>query len=133
MSKTESSVLTGFDGGEAEASLIERYHQSFQILRAQGYCTYGEYPWDWWEKRALSRGVRRELAGLGRAVMREADQHLWEPRLQALCGWEDDGEAMIELALAGPGRAFFTWQTLLDTDGCRGSWNKETGEWVSWL
>jgi hypothetical protein len=131
--KTESSALTGFDGDRAAASLIERYQQSLQILRGHGFCTYGEYPWDWWEKRALARGVPNELATLGRAVMREADQHLWEPQLQALCGWTDEGEAMIELALIGPGRAYFTWRKLLDTDGCRGCYHPKTGEWVSWL
>lgn len=96
-------------------------------------CTCGNYPWDHWERRALERGVNKELATLGRAVFREAYQHDWEPLLQTLCGWEDEGEAMIELALSGPERASFAWQKLLDTDGCRGSWSKKTGEWVSWL
>ena len=133
MSNPETSLLTGFNNGESEADLVEHYRQSLETLRGQHHCTYGQYPWDFWERRALARGVPQQLAGLGRAVMREADQHMWEPRLRALCGWEDEGEAMIELALAGPGRAFVTWQTLLDTDGCRGSYDAETGEWISWL
>lgn len=75
MSKTETSSLTGFDGTEDGANLIEHYRTALETLRSQGFCTYGQYPWDFWEKRALARGVRRELAGLGRAVMREANQH----------------------------------------------------------
>jgi hypothetical protein len=133
MSNLETSSLTGFSGVEVGADLIGQYRQSFEILRGQHYCTYGQYPWDWWEKRAVARGVPPELANLGRAVMREADQHLWEPLLQAICGWEDEGEAMIELALAAPENARFVWNKLLDTDGCRGSYNQKTGEWVSWI
>ena len=111
MSKTATSSLTGFGGGEASDGLIERHLQSLQILRSQGFCTSGQYPWDFWEKRALARGVPGELASLGRAVMREAYQHQWESLLRALCGWEDEGEAMIELALSGPARAsFVVWQ-----------------------
>lgn len=94
-------------------------------------CTYGQYPWDDWERAALARGVAKELANLGRAVMREAYQHGWEPRLQKLCGWEDDGEAMIALALGAPKRARSAWEKLLDTDGGRGSYHPKTGEWIS--
>lgn len=79
------------------------------------------------------RGVEKSLANLGRAVMREAYQHQWEESLQQLCGWDDDGEAMIGLALSMPEPARYIWQKLLDTDGCRGSYDPRTGEWVSWL
>ncbi len=96
-------------------------------------CTYGQYPWDEWERTALARGMDGELAALGRAAMREAYQHDWEPKLQTLCGWDDDGEAMIELALSMPEQARYIWQKLLDTDGCRGSYHEETGQWISWL
>jgi hypothetical protein len=133
MSKTESSALTALNGGESEADLIEHYRQSLETLRSQGFCVYGQYPWDFWEKRARTRGVPQELAGLGRALMREADQHLWEPKLQTLCGWADEGEAMIRLALSAPERAVFMWRQLLDTDGCRGCYDAETGQWISWL
>ena len=132
MSKTESSALTGFENGGG-ADLIAQHHQALRVLRAEGFCVYGSYPWDFWEKRALARGVPADLAGLGRAVMREADQHQWEPLLQAVCGWEDEGQAMIALALEHPKHAQWTWQKLLDTDGCRGSYHPKTGEWVSWL
>lgn len=96
-------------------------------------CTYGQYPWDHWARRARERGVGEELATLGRAVMREAYQHDWETRLQAVCGWEDEGETMIELALTMPAQAHYLWEKLLDTDGCRGSYDPKTGEWISWL
>ena len=95
-------------------------------------CIYGQYPWDDWQRRALERGVSQELATLGRAVMREAYQHQWEPLLQQHCGWEDDGETMIELAKKEPVQASFAWQKLLDTDGCRGSYDPQTGELVGY-
>ncbi len=96
-------------------------------------CTPGNYPWDGWEKQARERGVSDELATLGRAVMREAYQHQWGEKLRTLCGWDDDGKIMIELALACPKRARLIWNKLLETDGCRGSYNPKTGEWISWL
>ena len=112
---------------------MKDYQQSLATLRDQGFCTCGQYPWDFWDKRALSVGVSKELATLGRAVMREAYQHQWEPQLQAFCGWEDEGKAMIELANRLPEAAAFAWRKLLDTDGCRGSFHRETGEWISWI
>jgi len=133
MSKSSSSRLTGFENDGAEAEAIRDYPQARCILRDQGFCIYGQYPWDFWEKRALARGLSKELASLGRAVMREAYQHQWETLLQKLCGWEDEGEAMLALALAAPDRARFVWEKLLETDGCRGAYHPQTGEWISWL
>lgn len=96
-------------------------------------CTYGNYPWDGWQRQAVAAGVPAELATLGRGVMREAYQHQWEESLQKLCGWEDEGAAMIALALEMPEQARFVWKKLLDTDGCRGAYDPKSGEWVSWL
>lgn len=133
MSKTYSPRLTGFENDGADADAIHGYPQALATLRDQGFCIYGQYPWDFWETRALARGASRELAGLGRAVMREAHQHQWQSLLQKLCGWEDEGEAMIALALAAPDRARFFWEKLLETDGCRGAYHPQTGEWLSWI
>lgn len=124
MSNLESSGLTRF-GTETDP-----YGQSLDTLQGQGFCVYGQYPWDFWEKAALAAGVPSDLATLGRAVMREAHQHAWDERLQSLCGWNDRGRRMIRLALRSPATAAKRWQTLLDTDGRRGHWNK-TGEWIS--
>lgn len=88
----------------------------------------GEYPWDQWRTWAVADGVGEELADLGRAVIREADQHGWSEELQAECGWLDHGQAMIEQALRKPEEAHQRWQTLLDTDGERGRSNAH-GEW----
>ena len=96
-------------------------------------CTYGHYPWDDWQKAALAAGVPEDLAGLGRLTMREAFQHLWDARLQSLCGWHDQGKRMIRLALRSPEKAEKRWQRLLDTDGYRGEYDEQTGEWKSWL
>jgi hypothetical protein len=78
---------------------------------------FGEFPWDEWEQRAMAAGVPKELAQLGRAVIREADQHTWSVALQTECGWDDDGDAMIEFALRDPTHANRRWSLLMDTDG----------------
>ena len=79
--------------------------------------TAGNYPWDGWEKWAVTQGVPAELAALGRAVIREAWQHEWSERLRSLCGWQDDGRRMLRLALRNPALAQARWTRLLDTDG----------------
>ena len=90
------------------------------------HCQPGSYPWDFWQTRALETELANELAVLGRAVMREAVQHNWRPRLQAECGWNDEGEAMLELALSKPRQAAKRWEHLLQTDGEIGFFNPET-------
>jgi len=86
---------------------------------------YGAYPWDGWERWALTQGVTKELAALGRAAIREAWQHGWPQRLCSLCGWRDDGRRMAALALRRPVLAQKRWERLLETDG--GQWNPEEG------
>lgn len=125
MSKHRKTDLTGFGPGN------DPYDQSLAVLNAQGYCTYGQYPWDYWQKAALAAGVPEDLATLGRAVMREADQHAWDDRLRSLCGWADKGRRMIRLALKSPATAQKRWQGLLDTDGNRGHYDPKTGAWIS--
>jgi hypothetical protein len=80
---------------------------------------YGAYPWDHWQKYALAQGLAADLAALGRAVIREAWQHAWDEREKALCGWNDDGRAMLRLALKNPALARKRWGRLLATDGNR--------------
>jgi hypothetical protein len=116
--------------GTAQEAAVTNESESRRLLQKQGYCPYGHYPWDYWEKRALAAGLSEELAGLGRLVMREAHQHGWSARLQSLCGWQDRGGRMIKLALRSAATAQQRWQDLLETDGGRGAWDKETGEWV---
>lgn len=119
---------------EADIAVMrEEYQQSLAVLGGRGHCVYGHYPWDEWERMAIFREMPRELASLGRAVMREAYQHGWKARLQTLCGWSDEGETMIRLGSDAPKEAKFIWEKLLETDGCRGSYHQKTGEWNSWL
>ena len=93
-------------------------------------CTFGNYPWDEWERRALAAGVPKALAGLGRSTMREAYQHGWPDNLKTLCGWSDDGLAMTQLALRAPRKARRQWDILLRTDGLRGDYRPRSTEWV---
>lgn len=90
----------------------------------------GRYAWDRWQQTALAAGLTPDLASLGRSVMREAVQHDWCPDLCKMCGWEDQGQAMLELAQQDPVIAEELWNHLLETDGLRGRWT-ETGEWES--
>ncbi len=74
----------------------------------------------------LEAGLSDDLAWLGRDLMREAVQHAWSEELKAECGWEDEGQAMLELALRAPRKAEKRWQRLMDTDGLIGRWDKKT-------
>jgi len=100
-------------------------------------CAYLHYPWDDWERFALSRGLDAELAGLGRLLIREAFNHSWEAWLQNLCGWGDDlsadqagGQALLAFALRAPEKARWCFSRLMDTDGLRGDYHPKTQEWT---
>ena len=82
-------------------------------------CQPGGYPWDEWKVKALAAGVSEALAWAGRAVMREAYNHDWPRRLQRECGLDDEGAAMLELALQHPEQAAKRWEWLEATDGGR--------------
>lgn len=119
------------------ASMMKKFQRPLNVFDSEVVqCTFGHYPWDDWEKDALAAGVPKELAGLGRLVVREAYQHDWDDRLKSLCGWYDQGKRMIKLALHSPKTAEERWNRLLDTDGClrtatsRGQW--VNGEWRAW-
>ncbi len=92
----------------------------------------GHHRWEEWEKRALERGVDAEPASLGREVMREASQNGWDRAMRALCGWEDEGEAMIELALRAPKRARFVWEKLHAADGDQDAYHQGLDRWNPW-
>jgi len=63
-------------------------------------------------------------------VIREAYQHDWDARLKALCGWSDDGQALLAHALRFPKAARRRWDVLMRTDGLRGDYRPRTVEWV---
>ena len=91
---------------------------------------YGDYPWDHWEKVALKSGVSKDLASLGRQVMRECHQHSWthSETIIADVSWqhEDAPRKMITEVLTEPERIKAYWTELLNTDGCR--IDPDTGE-----
>lgn len=83
------------------------------------FCAPGCWPWDEWERMALAAGLARELASLGRSLMREADQHCWCERLRAECGWHDEGRAMLRRLRTQPRRTAARLNWLYATDGLR--------------
>jgi hypothetical protein len=93
-------------------------------------CTYGNYPWDAWHGWALARGLDAGLAGLGRLLIREAFNHGWPENLKSLCGWSDDGQALLALALRAPKAARRQWDILMRTDGLRGDYRPRSTEWI---
>lgn len=93
-------------------------------------CSFGGYPWDDWERHALACGLDADLAGLGRLLVREAFNHGWEPWLQNLCGWGDDGQALLAFALRAPKTARRQWDILMRTDGLRGDYPSPTAHWT---
>jgi hypothetical protein len=88
------------------------------------------YPWDDWERWALSQGLEPRLAGLARLVIREAFQHDWPWWLVGVTGWADDGQGMLDLALRAPRVARRQWDILLRTDGLRGDYDRRAREWT---
>ena len=80
----------------------------------------GYFPWDAWESRARGVGLADELAALGGIVIRDAYQHGWPVELRTRCGWADDGDEMLALALAAPAQAGDEWERLLEADGSEG-------------
>jgi len=93
-------------------------------------CTFGNYPWDDWQRHARARGLDDELAGQGRLLIREAFNHGWEAWLQNLCGWGDDGQALLAFALRAPKTARRQWDLLMRTDGLRGDYPSRNTEWT---
>jgi hypothetical protein len=92
--------------------------------------SFGNYPWDDWERHALARGLDADLAGLGRLLIREAFNHGWESWLQNLCGWGDDGRALLAFALRAPKSARRQWDILMRTDGLRGDYPARSTDWT---
>jgi hypothetical protein len=84
-------------------------------------CLPGAYPWDDWQKEALTSGLTPELAMLGRDVMREAYQHDWCESLKDECGIDnpDTAASMIACAKGQPHLMHDRWQWLMATDGLR--------------
>jgi len=81
------------------------------------------FEWDWWQEEALERGLDKDLATLGRAVLREAIQHNWSPQLRVLCC----AEVLDDLLFQAPRQARRLYEVLLETDGLRVAW-VEDGE-----
>ena len=108
---------------EADAQVIEERQQRMTAAKP------GEYPWDDWQRDALAAGLDPELATLGRAVMREADQHGWCDSLKYECGIHDDPAmfaGMIQSAKEQPEWQKARWTWLLETDGLRfDPWERE--------
>jgi len=96
-----------------EAVLAEAVHPSW--LQASPAPAEPIDPlWERWFERALEQGVDEDLASLGRSLICEAHMQGWEPDRRAECGWFDDGEQMLELALLTPEHAQAHWRALLD-------------------
>ena len=93
-------------------------------------CQYGHYPWDDWERYALACGLDADLAGQGRLLIREAFQHDWHDWLKSVCGWRDDGQALLAHALRAPKAALRQWNILMRTDGLRGDYPGRSLEWT---
>ena len=108
-----------------------RRRRPMDVLRSHVLqCTYGHYPWDDWERWARACGLDADLAGQGRLLIREAFQHNWDGWLKSVCGWRDDGQALLAHALRAPKAALRQWNILMRTDGLRGDYPGRSLEWT---
>jgi len=122
--KPPTSRLTA--SGPNAAALPPKLDLHFDVCAS----TFGHYPWDDWERHALACGLDAELAGQGRLLVREAYQHDWPDELKSLCGWSDDGQALLAFALRAPKSARRQWDILMRTDGLRGYYPSRSTEWT---
>ena len=76
------------------------------------------YHWDFWAKDALERGLDRELVILGRAVIRETDQHAWHGLAARLA----EEHVVERLMTRSPKLAERLYEVLLETDGLQYAW-----------
>lgn len=76
------------------------------------------YHWDFWAKDALEDGLDRDLVILGRAVIRETDQHAWHGLAARLA----EEHVVEELMTRSPDLAKRLYEVLLETDGLRFAW-----------
>ena len=93
-------------------------------------CEPFHYPWDDWERWALAQGLDPSVVGQARLLIREAFNHDWPEELRVLCGWSDDGQALLALAQRAPKKALGQWNVLMRADGFRGDVHPETQEWT---
>jgi len=124
---SKKSSTPGLTPSPPNAALPPKLNPDLDAVCA---CTFDHYPWDDWEHHALARGLDAELAGLGRLLVREAFNHGWESWLQNLCGWSDDGQALLAFALRAPKTARQQWEILMRTDGLRGDYPSRRTEWT---
>jgi hypothetical protein len=82
----------------------------------RGHVEAADPLWERWFERAVEEGVEEDLATLGRSLIREARLLGFRDERLAQCGWMDEGEAMLQLALLDPEAAEEAWHTLLDDD-----------------
>jgi len=80
------------------------------------------YRWDFWAQDALARGLAPELASLGRAVIRETDQHGWHGLADRLA----DEWLVEELMTRSPDLARRLYEVLLETDGLQYAWVEDS-------
>jgi hypothetical protein len=130
LTKIGSTVLLGPEGDDP--AVRQRVTDLDERMAKMRGCEYGDYPWDRWAERARKTGVDDDLAGLGRSLIREFYNHSWSSEIAETCGYLDDGEGLIALALSNRDLATRRWQHLLDTDGLRGEWSPRTGDWIEW-
>lgn len=84
------------------------------------------FPWDYWEAEARQRGLSKNLASLGRAGMREADQHAWSAPLTSLC----QPPVLDSLLFRAPKFGRQLYRLLLESDGLRVVFDEANGELI---
>jgi len=76
------------------------------------------YHWDFWAQEMLEEGLDRDLVILGRAVIRETDQHAWHGLAARLA----EEHVVENLMTRSPELAKRLYDVLLETDGLQYAW-----------
>ncbi len=113
-----ASVMKALAGGETVPVAVRAATGAGESADEQG----GGSPFLWirWKAQADAAGMREATAWDGRALIREAYQHQWAstlgPSIDAVCGWNDEGAAMLAFGLAYPELAAAAWEHLVEED-----------------
>lgn len=96
---------------------VLRHDVSYKRDRLVARSEPSNRPWDVWKLRAIKAGISRELAALGRKLMKTAYDDRWSGGGSDYAGWDDAGAQLISMALADPNLAKTEWEQHLEWGG----------------
>ncbi len=118
-----ASVMKALAGGQTVPVAVraaQAFLDEIDETGSAGEEAQSPFLWIRWKAQADAAGMREATAWDGRALIREAYQHQWAgtlgPSIDTVCGWSDEGAAMLAFGLAHPELAAAAWEHLVEED-----------------